>query len=140
MTEMTPIGTVSRLTPGARDWPMPSAPAGSAPSRGSPVPGVELRVVDDDGREVPWDGKTMGELVVRGPWVAAAYYNDERSADSFTADGWFRTGDVATIDAEGYVQIADRTKDLIKSGGEWISIGRARKRAHGATPRCWRRR
>ena len=63
----------------------------------------------------------MGELVVRGPWVTAAYYNDHRIGDSFTADGWFRTGDVATIHPNGYMEIADRTKDLIKSGGEWIS-------------------
>src|SRR5207245_11180093 len=63
----------------------------------------------------------MGELVVRGPWVAASYYNDERSPASFTPDGWFRTGDVAMIHPHGYVEIGDRTKDLIKSGGEWIS-------------------
>jgi len=86
-----------------------------------PVPGVELRVLDGDGQEVPWDGKTMGELVARGPWVAASYYNDDRISDSHTADGWFRTGDVATILPNGYMEIADRTKDLIKSGGEWIS-------------------
>src|SRR5207237_5465074 len=63
----------------------------------------------------------MGELVVRGPWVTASYYKDDRASGSFTADGWFRTGDVVTVDAEGYMEIADRTKDLIKSGGEWIS-------------------
>jgi fatty-acyl-CoA synthase len=86
-----------------------------------PVAGIELRVLDGEGKEVAWDGKTMGELVARGPWVAASYYNDERSADSFTADGWFRTGDVVTILPNGYMEIADRTKDLIKSGGEWVS-------------------
>src|SRR5207302_9984040 len=89
--------------------------------QGLPAPGVEARVVDDAGQEAPWDGRTMGELVVRGPWVAASYYNDDRSPASFTADGWFRTGDVAMIHPNGYVEIADRTKDLIKSGGEWIS-------------------
>jgi fatty-acyl-CoA synthase len=85
------------------------------------VPGVELRVLDDSGQEAPWDGKTMGELVARGLWTTAAYYNDDRSSASFTADGWFRTGDVAMIHPNGYIEIADRTKDLIKSGGEWIS-------------------
>jgi fatty-acyl-CoA synthase len=85
------------------------------------APGVELRALDAEGIEVPWDGKTMGELVVRGPWVAASYYQDDRSAASFTSDGWFRTGDVVTIQPNGYIEIADRTKDLIKSGGEWIS-------------------
>src|SRR5438477_277763 len=76
---------------------------------------------DDAGHDVPWDGKTMGELQVRGPWVARAYYKSPESADRFTADGWFRTGDIVTIDARGYVEIQDRSKDLIKSGGEWIS-------------------
>ena len=89
--------------------------------QGMPVPGVELRVLDGDGHEVAWDGQTMGELVVRGPWVTATYYNDDRSAGSFTADGWFRTGDVAMMHPNGYIEIADRTKDVIKSGGEWIS-------------------
>jgi fatty-acyl-CoA synthase len=84
------------------------------------VPGVEIRLMGDDGREVPWDGQAVGEIQVRGNWVAAAYYNDDTSAARF-ADGWLRTGDVATIDADGYVRIADRTKDLVKSGGEWIS-------------------
>jgi fatty-acyl-CoA synthase len=77
--------------------------------------------VDDEGREQPWDGRGMGEIQVRGPWVISSYYNAPESADRFTPDGWFRTGDVATVDPEGYVQITDRTKDLIKSGGEWIS-------------------
>src|ERR1043165_2891796 len=86
-----------------------------------PVPGVEARVQDDTGQEVAWDGKTMGELVVRGPWVTASYYNDEGTAASFTPDGWFRTGDIAMVHPNGYVEIADRTKDVIKSGGEWIS-------------------
>jgi fatty-acyl-CoA synthase len=81
---------------------------------------LDLRAVDADGRVVPWDGVTIGEVQVRGPWVASSYYNDPRSASAFM-DGWFRTGDVATIDAEGYVQLVDRAKDVIKSGGEWIS-------------------
>jgi fatty-acyl-CoA synthase len=81
---------------------------------------VEIRAVGEDGKTVPWDGKTFGELQVRGPWIVSSYYNDDRSAQSFM-DGWFRTGDVVTIDGDGYVQIVDRTKDLVKSGGEWIS-------------------
>jgi len=84
--------------------------------------GVECRVVEPDTvNEVPWDGETSGELQVAGAWIAATYYNDERAGDSFTADGWLRTGDVATMDAEGRIRLVDRTKDLIKSGGEWIS-------------------
>jgi fatty-acyl-CoA synthase len=85
------------------------------------VPGVEARILDDAGKDAPWDGKTMGELVVRGPWVTGSYYRDERSTASFTSDGWFRTGDIAMMHPNGYVEIADRTKDVIKSGGEWIS-------------------
>ena len=88
--------------------------------QGTPVAGVEIRAVGEDGREVAWDGQGLGELQVRGPWVAAGYYKDERSAACFE-DGWFKTGDIVTIDAEGCIQIADRSKDLIKSGGEWIS-------------------
>ena len=89
--------------------------------QGIPLPGVEIRVVDEAGRGLPWDGHSAGELWVRAPWVARAYYRDpERSAESFT-DGWFRIGDVGTIDPDGYVRLVDRTKDLIKSGGEWIS-------------------
>jgi fatty-acyl-CoA synthase len=84
------------------------------------IPGVELRIVDDGGNELPWDGKAFGEIQVRGPWIASDYYNDPRSAESFS-DGWLRTGDVATVDEFGYLQIVDRTKDLVKSGGEWIS-------------------
>ena len=84
--------------------------------------GVELRLVDDEGRPVPEDGRTPGELQCRGPWVIESYYNDdEATAAAFTEDGWFRTGDVATMDRESMLQITDRTKDMIKSGGEWIS-------------------
>ncbi|HEX5365576.1 MAG TPA: long-chain fatty acid--CoA ligase [Acidimicrobiales bacterium] len=89
---------------------------------GQPLLGVEARVVAvDTTDELPWDGESAGELQVRGPWVAASYYDDERSSESFTADGWLRTGDVATIDHHGYISLRDRTKDVIKSGGEWIS-------------------
>ncbi len=75
----------------------------------------------DTADEVPWDGETSGELQCHGNWIAATYYDDERAAESFTADGWLRTGDVATMDARGRIRLVDRTKDLIKSGGEWIS-------------------
>ena len=89
---------------------------------GQPLLGVEARIVSvATGEEQPWDGESSGELQVRGPWVASSYYDDPRSPESFTEDGWLKTGDVATIDPHGYVQLRDRTKDVIKSGGEWIS-------------------
>lgn len=119
MTETSPLGTVARLKSPMLAWPESDRFAVRC-KQGIPVPGVELRAVDEKGREVPWDGKTMGELQIRGPWIAREYYKDPRSADSFH-EGWFRTGDVVTIDSEGYIQIVDRTKDLVKSGGEWIS-------------------
>jgi fatty-acyl-CoA synthase len=84
------------------------------------VPFVELRVMRVEG-EAPWDGVSAGELEVRGPWVAASYFESPETCDRWTKDGWFRTGDIATINSEGYVKIVDRSKDLIKSGGEWIS-------------------
>jgi fatty-acyl-CoA synthase len=120
MTEMTPLGTVTRLKSYMEDWSEERKYDVYARVGYASV-GVDVRIVDDSGVELPWDGESMGELQVRGPWVVASYYDNPESADRFTADGWFRTGDVATIDAEGYVQITDRTKDLIKSGGEWVS-------------------
>ena len=119
MTEMTPLGTVSRLKSYQADLPEAQRFAIRA-KQGTPVPGVEIRAMDVMGQEIPWDGKAFGELEVRGPWIASSYYNDERSAGQWR-DGWFRTGDVVNIDPEGTVQIVDRTKDLVKSGGEWIS-------------------
>jgi fatty-acyl-CoA synthase len=87
-----------------------------------PVPGVELRIADPSTNDVlPWDDETSGEVQVRGPWIAREYYNDPRGASSFTPDGWLRTGDVAAVSPDGYIRLVDRTKDLIKSGGEWIS-------------------
>jgi fatty-acyl-CoA synthase len=84
--------------------------------------GTECRVVQPGSTDqVPWDGESSGELQCRGNWIAASYYDDERAAESFTDDGWLRTGDVATIDGRGRIRLVDRTKDLIKSGGEWIS-------------------
>ena len=119
MTEMSPLGTVSTLKSYLRDLPEDEQYAYRA-TQGLPSPFVDIRAVNEQGI-VPWDGKTMGELQVRGPWVAASYYNPSDPIASWTDDGWFRTGDVVTIDPEGYVKITDRTKDLIKSGGEWIS-------------------
>src|SRR5207249_8806810 len=85
-----------------------------------PLPGVEVTIRDDQGLDVAWDGETMGQLLVRGPWVVDSYLGGD-GAEQFTDDGWFRTGDVAVGSPDGYFVIADRTKDLIKSGGEWIS-------------------
>jgi len=119
MTETTPVGTVSVLKCNFDGRSEDDCFAARA-KQGLPVVGIDIRAVDDLGREVPWDGKTIGEVQVRGPWVTSGYYNDARSASAFV-DGWFRTGDVATIDPEGYVQLVDRAKDVIKSGGEWIS-------------------
>ncbi|MEM9953439.1 MAG: long-chain fatty acid--CoA ligase [Chloroflexota bacterium] len=119
MTELAPIGTVSILKSHMEDWDE-SQQYDYRQKQGWQVPTVEMRIVGPDGAELPWDGETIGELQVRGPHVIREYYQDERSADSFM-DGWFRTGDVCTIDSEGFMQIVDRTKDLVKSGGEWIS-------------------
>jgi fatty-acyl-CoA synthase len=89
---------------------------------GQPSVCVEARIARAGSTEaLPWDGETSGELQVRGPWIAAAYYDDPRSPESFTEDGWLKTGDVAVIDEHGYIRLVDRTKDVIKSGGEWIS-------------------
>jgi fatty-acyl-CoA synthase len=90
-------------------------------TQGIPLPLVELRARDDAGNEIPWDGETMGELEVRGPWVAASYYDAPECADRWTDDGWFRTGDIVSLHPKGFVLIKDRSKDVIKSGGEWIS-------------------
>jgi fatty-acyl-CoA synthase len=88
---------------------------------GIPLPLVELRVRDDEEHDVQWDGDAMGELEVRGPWVASGYYNTPEQADRWTEDGWFKTGDIVSMDPRGFIQIKDRSKDVIKSGGEWIS-------------------
>jgi fatty-acyl-CoA synthase len=119
MTETTPIATVMSLSP--EDEALPDEERYELLARhGMPVPGVDVRIVDDQGRELAWDGKTMGELQVRGLWVVGGYWQVEDNSPFFS-DGWFRTGDVATIDKHGLLQITDRTKDLVKSGGEWIS-------------------
>ncbi len=120
MTEMSPLGTVCRPRSYTDALPEEERYAIRA-KQGALVAGVDMRIVDDAGTVQPWDGKSVGEIQVRGPWITSGYYNNPAGAAQFTEDGWFRTGDVAAIDPEGYVQITDRTKDLIKSGGEWIS-------------------
>jgi fatty-acyl-CoA synthase len=119
MTEMDPIGTVANLTSEIEKLPEEEQLEYKA-KQGYPVPFVEIRARGDEGF-VPWDGETMGELEVRGPWVARSYYEAPEGDDKFTEDGWFTTGDVVTIDRFGFIKITDRSKDLIKSGGEWIS-------------------
>jgi fatty-acyl-CoA synthase len=119
MTEATPVTHFSRLKSTMGDLPV-EARYGYKAKQGLLVPGLEQRLVDDDGDEVPADGKSMGELRLRGPTIASEYLDDERSAQTFV-DGWYHTGDVGTLDGEGYLQVVDRTKDLVKSGGEWIS-------------------
>jgi fatty-acyl-CoA synthase len=119
MTEASPVAVIGGLRSNHADAGEAARIATRA-AQGQPVPLVRLRLVGDDGGVQPWDGESAGELQVAGPWIASGYY-DEPAADSFTPDGWLRTGDVATIDAQGYVRIVDRVKDMIKSGGEWIS-------------------
>ncbi|HET9831661.1 MAG TPA: long-chain-fatty-acid--CoA ligase, partial [Vicinamibacterales bacterium] len=119
MTETTPLGTVSHLSLDLASAPKDDQYVSRA-MQGRPVAFVEIRARNENGL-VPNDGQTMGELEVRGPWVAAGYYNRTDCADRFTPDGWFKTGDIVTIDERSYVTIQDRAKDLIKSGGEWIS-------------------
>jgi fatty-acyl-CoA synthase len=119
MTEMSPVGTICNLPSFLRDKTIEDQYRYRA-RQGTPAPLVEIRARSELGL-VPWDGQTMGELEVRGPWVAQQYYNDSCSDDRFTDDGWFKTGDIVTIDERGCIEIADRAKDLIKSGGEWIS-------------------
>ena len=120
MTEMSPIGSLARVKNLEHDA-TPGQKLARLSTQGYAVPFVDTRAVDDNGNVLPWDGATMGELEVRGPWVARAYYNNDEQADRFTPDGWFKTGDIVTIDGEGYITITDRSKDVIKSGGEWIS-------------------
>ena len=119
MTETNPLGTLARLRK-AHDGVDEARSLDLKATQGYAVPFVEQRHVSEGGEVLPWDGETMGELEVRGPWVASSYFSDE-GGDRFTVDGWFKTGDVVTIDGEGYLRICDRSKDVIKSGGEWIS-------------------
>jgi fatty-acyl-CoA synthase len=117
MTETSPLAAVARPpaeTEGTEEeWRYRTA-------TGRIMPLVDVRLIGDDGEEVPWDGESTGEIEVRGPWIAADYFNDPAGPEKFH-DGWLRTGDIASIDSEGFIRITDRAKDLIKSGGEWIS-------------------
>jgi len=120
MTEMSPIGTVAHLKPGMEDDQAEDRYAKRA-KQGLLVPGLEMKVVGDDGSEVPWNGEDFGELWVRGPWVTTEYFERPEANEQDFEDGWLKTGDVVTVDEDGYVKIVDRAKDVIKSGGEWIS-------------------
>ena len=117
MTEMSPLGTTATLQAHHLDLPEEEQEA-KLQKQGHVIFGVDMKIVDDAGKELPWDGKTYGNLLVRGPWVIQEYFKGE--GGDVLEDGWFPTGDVATIDSEGYMQITDRSKDVIKSGGEWI--------------------
>ena len=119
MTETSPLGTVSKL-PAELESLAPSDQYEYRARQGTPIPLIEIRARADDGQLIPWNDKAMGELEIRGPWVAAAYHGG-MGADKFTDDGWFRTGDVVRINERGCMRICDRAKDLVKSGGEWIS-------------------
>ena len=122
MTETSPIATTGHLKTTIAEGRSQEELADFRAMQGLPAMGVELRIAEAGStEELPWDGEAQGELQARGPWIAASYYNDSRSPESFTEDGWLKTGDVAVINPEGYVRLVDRTKDVIKSGGEWIS-------------------
>jgi fatty-acyl-CoA synthase len=119
-TETTPLVTVNLLKPSleglsaGEKWELRK-------KQGLPITGIDVKIVGADGKEAPCDGQTVGELLIKGPWITRSYYNDPRTADAFTEDGYWRSGDAATVDENGYIKITDRFKDLIKSGGEWIS-------------------
>jgi len=120
MTEMSPLGTLNTAKAGMESLPLDEMYALQTKA-GRGIYGCELRIVDDEGQELPWDGVAYGALQVRGAWICSDYFKLEGNTGSHTEDGWFDTGDVATIDENGYMAITDRTKDVIKSGGEWIS-------------------
>lgn len=119
MTETNPVASTALLKPEMEGWDL-QRQLDFLETAGIPIAGLQVKIVDEVGEELPEDGEAFGELLIRGPWIAAEYYKDPRSAQSFE-DGWLRTGDVAKITPEGYIRITDRAKDVIKSGGEWIS-------------------
>jgi fatty-acyl-CoA synthase len=119
MTEMTPLGSVCHVPSDMCDAPFDEQLRHRS-RQGTPQALVEIRARTDAGF-APWDGATMGELEVRGAWVASSYYHADGADDRFTSDGWFKTGDIVTIDPRGCIELTDRSKDLVKSGGEWIS-------------------
>jgi fatty-acyl-CoA synthase len=119
MTEMSPLGTLCTLKNKQLSLPA-DAQMQIRLKQGRAIFGVDMKIVDEAGAELPWDGKAFGDLLVKGPWVVKEYFKGE-GGHPLTKDGWFPTGDVATIDADGFLQITDRSKDVIKSGGEWIS-------------------
>lgn len=118
MTEMSPLGTVCTLKNKHQQMPAEEKMKVRL-KQGRSIYGVDMKIVNEDGKEQPWDGKSYGDLMVKGPWIISDYYRGEGASP--LVEGWFPTGDVATIDADGYMQITDRSKDVIKSGGEWIS-------------------
>ena len=119
MTETSPLGSVSQLDP--RHEALNDADKMKLLLKQGRAPfGIQMRITGPDGKPLAWDGKLSGELEVRGPWIASGYFNDS-DASRFTADGWFKTGDISTIDPDGFMNIVDRSKDVIKTGGEWIS-------------------
>jgi len=118
MSEMSPLGTVCTFK--GKHLELPAEQRYTIQNKqGRPIFGVEMKIVDDEGKVLPNDGKAFGDLLVRGPWICSEYFHGE--GGNPLRDGWFPTGDVATIDADGFMQITDRSKDVIKSGGEWIS-------------------
>jgi fatty-acyl-CoA synthase len=119
MTETNPVASVALLKPEMEEWDF-ERQLDILESAGRIVAGLQIKIVDEDGNELPQDGEAFGELLIRGPWVAGEYYKDPRTPESFV-DGWMRTGDVCKITPDGYIRITDRSKDVIKSGGEWIS-------------------
>ena len=119
MTEATPIISYNRPTSKFDDNSQEKK-LQLAGTQGAMVPGLEMRLVDDEGNDLGWDGEQQGELLFKGPWIAHSYYNDPRTEETFV-DGWYHSGDIASVNSEGYIQIGDRVSDMVKSGGEWIS-------------------
>lgn len=118
-TEMGPIATFSQIKGHQKDW-TEREKIDVRVRQGIPAPGAQIKILNEDGEQIPWDNSTAGEVYAAAPWAATSYYNDERSKEGF-ADGWWKSGDIATADEEGVLRLVDRAKDLIKSGGEWIS-------------------